>query len=63
MTPGARAAAIFAAGAVVMLALDATVARIAGLALMFTGIALAAFAITTPEFIERDAADRPDESA
>jgi hypothetical protein len=62
VTQGARAAAAFAAGAVLMLALDETVARIVGLALMFAGIAMAAFAIATPEFIEADA-DRPDEPA
>lgn len=63
MTRGARAAAAFAAGALLMLALDETVARITGLTLMFAGIALAAFAIATPEFIERDAADGRDDAA
>ena len=54
MTPGARAAVAFSLGAGLMLVFDSTPARVAGLVLMFAGIAAAAFANATPEFLERD---------
>ena len=55
MSLGARAALAFALGAGLMLVFDSTVARVAGLLLMLGGTAAAAFAIATPEFLERDA--------
>lgn len=54
MTLAARAAVAFSLGAGLMLVFDSTPARVAGLVLMFAGIAAAAFAIATPEFLERD---------
>lgn len=54
MTLAARAAVAFSLGAGLMLVFDSTPARVAGLVLMFAGIVAAAFAIATPEFLERD---------
>ena len=59
MTLAARAAIAFALGAALMLVFDSTPARVAGLGLMFAGVAAAAFAIATPEFLERDENPRP----
>lgn len=49
-----RALALFALGAIVMLAFDFTLARIAGVALLLGAIVAGAFAIATPEFTEDD---------
>lgn len=57
MSLGARGFTAFALGVVVMLAFDATVFRVAGLLLMLGGVTACAFAIATPEFLERDAGD------
>jgi hypothetical protein len=53
------AAASFAAGVAVMLAFDATLTRIVGVALLLSGIALGAWAIATPEFLEDDRDGQP----
>ena len=61
------ALACFVAGCLLVLLVDAAVARIAGVPLMFAGIALGVAAIATPEFVagDRDASEgvRPDRSA
>ena len=51
------AIAAFATGAVLMLFFDETVTRIAGVALLLSGIALGLFAIATDEFIAGDDGD------
>ena len=48
------AAACFVAGAMLVLVVEASLARIVGVPLMFTGIALGVAAIAAPEFLERD---------
>jgi hypothetical protein len=48
------ALAAFAAGAALMIAFEATLTRIAGLALLFLGIAAGVFAIATDEFVAGD---------
>ena len=50
-----RAAAVtFVLGAVLMLAFDETITRVAGVLLLLGGIGLGVFAIATPEFIGED---------
>jgi hypothetical protein len=50
--------ACFAIGCLLVLLVDAAIARIVGVPLMFSGIALGVAAIATPEFLagDRDAA-------
>ena len=48
------AAACFIAGALLVLVVEASVARIVGVPLMFAGIALGVGAIASPEFLEDD---------
>ncbi len=47
-----RALAVFGVGVALMLILDSTWARIVGVACLMAGIALGAFAIATPGFID-----------
>jgi hypothetical protein len=56
------AAACFTIGALLVLLVDAGIARIVGVPLMFAGIALGVAAIATPEFLagDRDAERRHD---
>ena len=54
---GRLAITVFGLGVAVMLAFDATLTRIAGVALLLGGIALGVFAIASEEFVageERD---------
>lgn len=51
------AASAFLAGMALMLVFDATVTRIAGVALIFAGMALGVFAIATDDFVARDEQD------
>lgn len=55
MSAHARAAAAaFSVGLVLMLALDTSLSRIAGVALIFAGIVLGVFAIATPAFTQEE---------
>jgi hypothetical protein len=51
------AAACFAAGLLLVLLLDAGIARIIGVPLIFAGIALGVAAIATPDFLAGDRDD------
>jgi hypothetical protein len=57
MSHGRLAAAVFALGAVLMLAFETTPTRIAGVLLLLVGIALGAFAIASEEFLSGDGRD------
>jgi hypothetical protein len=46
--------ACFAIGALLVLLVDAAIARIVGVPLMFAGILLGVIAIATPEFLDGD---------
>jgi hypothetical protein len=48
------AAACFLLGLGLVFLIDAAVARIVGVPLIFTGIALGVFAVADPSFLERD---------
>ncbi|HYH61711.1 MAG TPA: hypothetical protein VD766_07585 [Solirubrobacterales bacterium] len=48
------AAATFLLGAALMLVFDETITRIAGVLLLLGAIAMGAFAIATPEFMQQD---------
>jgi hypothetical protein len=48
------AAAVFAAGLLLLLLVDAGIGRILGVPLTFLGLALGVAAIATPAFLERD---------
>jgi hypothetical protein len=48
------ALACFGIGCLLVLLVDAAIARLAGVPLMFTGIALGVAAIATPEFLTAD---------
>jgi hypothetical protein len=50
----ALALACFALGCALVLLVDAGIARIVGVPLMFAGIALGVAAIATPEFLDGD---------
>jgi hypothetical protein len=61
MTRAARpllAAACFLAGLLLVLLVEAAIARILGVPLIFAGIALGVAAIATPEFLAGDRDDR-----
>ncbi len=49
-----QALLLFTAGVALMLVFDATLTRIAGVALLFVGIALGVFAIASADFIGQD---------
>jgi hypothetical protein len=51
--PG-TAAACFVVGALLVFLIDAGIARIVGIPLIFAGIALGVTAIASPAFLERD---------
>lgn len=48
------AAAVFVAGLLLLLLVDAGIGRILGVPLAFTGVGLGVAAIASPEFLERD---------
>ena len=53
------ALAVFVAGVALMLVFEATVTRVAGVALMLAGIVLGVFAIATDEFVAGDETGDP----
>lgn len=59
----AIAALCFVAGCLLVLIVDAGVARAVGVPLIFTGIALGVFAIATPGFLEEDRYSMPNRSS
>lgn len=54
MSAGRLAALAFVIGGALLFAFEATVPRVAGLALLFAAMALGVFAIASPPFLERD---------
>lgn len=53
------AAAIFVVGCLLVLLIEASVARIVGVPLIFAGIAFGVAAIATPAFLEADRGEEP----